>query len=1378
MVVQKISSTLSKVFGSRNDRLIKRYNQRVEAINALEDEVSNLTDAQLREKTAEFRRRGEEGETIKQMLPEIMAVAREAMDRFVGIRNVLNPEYKFDPQKLSPDMAKLYDIAKAKADALGPEAVQGGMPAPGYLQVEFPVELYNAVREVYDVSRPPFRCRPFDVQLIGGMVLGEGKIAEMRTGEGKTIVAPLACYVACCDSLTCHVVTVNDYLVQRDRDWVFPFYYGLGLTVGATHPHHEFDKQVAEYQKTPGHPLFQKELSGREAFTAAQDLKKEAYGCDVLYATNSELGFDYLRDNMKERVEDQVQKRRDFVIIDEVDSILIDEARTPLIISGPKFAEDNKPPYELADTLARHLMDMQKPWQDVDDKVNAKLVEIKRLEGDIRNTRDKSKVGPMREQIKKLTAEQQQLEIERDEHIQYFEVEREKKAAHLTHDGVAEAQKKAGIGSFYVGQNMEMPHLLENALRAHAIYTNNKEYVVYNGEIVIVDEFTGRMMIGRQWSDGLHQAIECKEKVKIKDETQTLATVTIQNFFKLYKRLAGMTGTAITEATEFHEIYALDVVAVPTNRPIARVDRNDLIFPSAKDKWESILDEIKRMHDVGRPVLVGTTSVETSEMISQMLTRKHGIKHEVLNAKQHEREGNIVEDAGRLGSVMIATNMAGRGTDIKLRPIDRDELVKHWQKRGLLPAGAKAEMSDDELVGQGYRHLAQQQLGIKRKEADGMSDQQLKLKLLRHWCVVSGLVAEGKEGGLSEQECIDQLDRLGDYDQLRMGFYELHKLTIYDHTEALGGLHIVGTERHESRRIDNQLRGRSGRQGDNGSSRFFLSLEDPLMKMFAGEKTLALLSKAGFKEGDALESGMVSRAVERAQRKVEQMNYERRKNLLEYDEVMEHQRGDFYATRQAVLEGRGVEQMIFDYIAEAVEEAASDYLDKNYAREQVAEWARQQLEVSIDPAKLHLDDAEDLEKNIRKAAQDEVATIVDVTLGEYMSNDLPQEEWDLKALSDWAKTKFKANLPKNRLAQMNVDEVRAEIVAQGQEMLEDVDLTGLGKFLDPLLGAKDLAFWAETKFDIKLEPEKIVEMAKEKDGVDQVVESVLAEARALYARREIEYPVQFIMDVFEQGAKQDQQWAMDQLFNWSKQRFGYEDQDAFIQEINGKVLRDVLRERVEEWMKEGGKLEQLAKDKAQSIGDAPSLRSYMAERFGIELSEEEANEAEQGVAAREALIYRKGRELFRTELSTLEALVLRRILDQAWKDHLYEMDQLKSSINLRGYAERDPRIEYKKEGARTYQEMQSLVRDKVTERAFRAYLQPNVQLQDIWGKQMDASHPDPGGQRTPVGAARVSGQAQDGQPQRGASSGGDGDDDRPLTRKQRRAKAARKRKGM
>lgn len=1351
MVTATVSKAFAKVFGSRNDRLIKRYQQRVDQINALEPETRALTDAQLRDKTQHFRDRVDNGETGKSMLAEIMAVSREAMDRYVGIRNIFNDEFKFDPSKLPADLQGVYAEIKAKADALEPEEVEGGEPAPGYLQVEVPNALYDAVREIYPESRPPFRARPFDVQLIGGMVLGEGRIAEMRTGEGKTIVAPLACYVACCDHLSCHVVTVNDYLVQRDRDWVFPFYYALGLTVGAIHPQH--------MQPPP--------------------LKKKAYECDVLYATNSELGFDYLRDNMKQSAEEQVQKTRDFVIIDEVDSILIDEARTPLIISGPKYAE--KPPYDMADDVARHLMEKQKPWQQVEDQVRAIEKRIKGLSGDIRNTRDKSAVPKLKEQVKQLEEEMFELEDKRDQHIQYYEVEMEKKAAHLTHEGIAEAQKRANIGSFYVGDNMDFPHLLENALRGYVIYKKDKDYVVHQGEIVIVDENTGRMMIGRQWSDGLHQAIECKEKVKIKDETQTLATVTIQNFFKLYKRLAGMTGTAITEGTEFMEIYGLDVVAVPTNKPIARLDRDDLIFLSEKDKWGAILDEVKRMHDVGRPVLVGTTSVENSEMISQMLKRKYNIKHSVLNAKaEHaEREGNIVEDAGQLGAVMIATNMAGRGTDIKLRAIDRAALVKHWQARNILPAQAKPEQDDQELIGSAYRHLAQTHLGIKRKEAMDADAADLQLRLCRHWLVECDAVAEKKAEAMSLEECIAAIDGLSDYDHLRLGLYKLHDLKLWANVEHMGGLHIIGTERHESRRIDNQLRGRAGRQGDQGASRFFLSLEDPLMKMFAGDRTLAILSKLGMKEGDAIEHGMVSRSVERAQRKVEQRNYEVRKNLLEYDEIMEHQRGFFYGIRQDALEGKGVADLIFKYIGEAVEDATDKYLDKNYAREQCAEWARQHLDVSIDSAKLTLDDQRDLERAIRSAGLDEVVSVIDVTLGEYISADQPASEWDIPGLVAWGKTKFGVTLDAGKIAAMDAGEVRRFIIDEGQHHVEEQDLSEVTKFMDPLYSEKDFAHWAEQKFEVKVDPQQVADLKSEKK-FDAIIDLVLDEARKQYAKREVDYPIEFAMAIFSQGMKQDQNWAIGQLYAWCKNRFDLEwTPEQFAQELNGKNVADTLREMTAEWTAPGGKLEAQAKAKAAEFGsDDAALKAWAKERFSRELTDEELDEQPD----RAALIERKGREMFRSELTRLERYVLLQILDQAWKDHLYAMDMLRGSINWAALAEKDPRTEYKRQGSMLFHEMQATVRDRVTELAFRARLTPNVQLKNTWGDKMNAQHPAPGAApaRPGVPAAPA---APAGQPETAAASASnagsapDAEDTRPISRKQRRASAARKRRG-
>ncbi len=870
-----VSRSLTKVFGSRNDRLLKAYRRRVEQINALEPDVLRLTDEELKAKTAQFQERLKNGERMSAIMPEVMAVAREGMDRAVGIRNIFNPDAGFDAKQLPDDIRPRYEETVQRAAAIAPLEVLGGaVPIPGWQQVEIPHGIYAAVRKIYPLSRPPFRARPFDVQLIGGMVLGEGRIAEMKTGEGKTIVAPLACYVACVEGLQCYVVTVNDYLVQRDRDWVFPFYYHLGLAVGAIHPFH---------------------------MQTGED-KQKAYHCNVVYGTNSEFGFDYLRDNMKLSSEEQVQKHRDFCIIDEVDSILIDEARTPLIISGP--AHEDAPRYGMADDIARHLIQKQREWDGADGKVQQTLMRIKGLEGDIRNARDKENIPPMREEMKRLQQAQPELEAVRDRITRYYELEMEKKAAHLTNEGVAEAQKKAGIGSFYVGENMEFAHLLENALRAHAVYQLDKDYVVQNGEVVIVDEFTGRLMIGRQWSDGLHQAVEAKEKVKIKQETQTLATVTIQNYFKLFKRLAGMTGTAITESTEFNEIYGLDVVCIPTNVPVIRTDRDDLIFLAQKDKWNAILDEIKGVHDVGRPVLVGTTSVEHSQMLSGMLSRKYGIKHEVLNAKQHEREAHIVEHAGELGAVMIATNMAGRGTDIKLAAVPREGEVRHWQLRNLLPRDAKPEMPDNELVAMVYRHIAKSVLGLKQPEIDAQDDPQLRLSLLRQWVVQNTFTEADKAEKLTDQECIDRLNREAP------GFL-LHRLEMYEHVEEMGGLHIIGTERHEARRIDNQLRGRAGRQGDRGSSRFFISLEDDLMKLFAGKTTLTLLSKLGMKEGDAIEHSMITGAVQRAQRKVEERNYEIRKNLLEYDEVMEHQRNAFYGMRQHVLDGQGMATRLF-----------------------------------------------------------------------------------------------------------------------------------------------------------------------------------------------------------------------------------------------------------------------------------------------------------------------------------------------------------------------------------------------------------------------------------------------------------------------------------
>ena len=1357
MVFKTVSKSFSKMFGSRNERVVKSYQKRVQLINAQESMARALTDAQLREKTVEFNQRHvDKGEEVADMIPEVLAVAREAMDRFVGIRNAFNPEFReqFARDKLPAEMQQLWQELCAKADATEPMPVLGGAPAPGYLQIEVPNAFYDAVRKIYDLSRPPFRARPFDVQLIGGMVLSEGRIAEMRTGEGKTIVGPLACYAAAIEGLQCHVVTVNDYLVQRDRDWVFPFYFALGLNVGAIHPHHQQHPQA----------------------------KAQAYLCNVVYGTNSEFGFDYLRDNMKQSPQEQVQKRRDFCIVDEIDSILIDEARTPLIISGP--AKSDAPKYELADKIARHLVQKQAEWNVADKKVQQVELRLKGLEGDIRNSRDKGKIADYKAEQKQLEAELPALEAARDRYMQYYEVEPEKKAAHITHDGVTEAQKLAGVGSFYVGNNIDLPHLITNAIRAHTVYNNNQHYVVQNGEVVIVDEFTGRLMVGRQWSDGLHQAVETKEKVKVKEETQTLATVTIQNFFKLYERLAGMTGTAVTESTEFGEIYKLDVVCIPTNRPIARIDREDLIFLGEKDKWNAIVDEVKRVHDLGRPVLVGTTSVEKSEMLSELLRKRHGIKHEVLNAKaEHaEREGHIVEDAGRLGAVMIATNMAGRGTDIKLRAVSREALVNHWKQRNLIDKDASPTMSDDGLVARSYRHQAVRELGLSPKQAEANSDEELKLLLFRKWCEKDAYVEPKKAEKMSLQECVSLLDDLPDYGR--------HRLAVYPDVEAMGGLHIVGTERHESRRIDNQLRGRSGRQGDQGSSRFFLSLEDDLMKMFAGDRTKMILSKLGMKEGDAIEHGMVSRSVERAQRKVEERNYEIRKNLLEYDEVMEYQRRDFYGLRQQILENREVPEVVFEYVEESIDNACEKFLARDYVKQQAADWCLQTHDISADPAKLHFHDLDDLIDTVRRSARDEMESIIDVTLGEYVSNDTPPEDWDVKGLVDWARTRFDALLPAGEIRTMNVGAISRLLKDQAAEQIEGKDLSGLGKFVDAKIPQRDLSHWCEQKFGFALENLEAFEDIQP----EQAAAKIREQARGVYGERELRYDVEFMMEALMGMAQANPAVAVQQLQLYAKSRFQEDWNAEEISKWNGQEIMEKLIGLREEWMRPGGKLDrQAAEVGAKYRNDEEGFKGWVKERFGATLSDAAIEEAKKKAEGSEKpwiekFVLEVGRNMLRSELTRLERFVLLQTLDQSWKDHLYAVDQLKDSVGLRGYAEKDPRIEFKREGANLYGTMQETVRERVTELIFRARLSPQVPMgpgrgavpAGVGGGGSPLPHMS-GGARPAVVSAVGAGVPEATSAEVADEGDDDGSPEQPgddagLTRKQRRAAEARERR--
>ena len=641
----------TKMFGSRNDRQVRRMRKVVDVINEFEAKMQSLDDDALRGKTEEFKKRYQDGESLDQLLPEAFAAVREASIRTLGLRH-------------------------------------------------------------------------YDVQMIGGMVLHQGKIAEMRTGEGKTLVATCPVYLNALTEKGVHVVTVNDYLASRDAAWMAPVYEFLGLSVGTVVPNMD---------------------------PAA---KRAAYAADVTYGTNNEFGFDYLRDNMAFSAEDRVQKPPHFAIVDEVDSILIDEARTPLIISGP--AEDSPQLYVKVDRV-----------------------------------------------VPKLTVQ------EDEDGPGDYSVDEKSKQCHLTEEGMLNVERllvQAGLleegDSLYDAQHLALVHHLNAAMRAHALYKKDVDYIVRDGEVVIVDEFTGRTLSGRRWGDGLHQAVEAKEGVPIQRENQTLASITFQNYFRLYDKLSGMTGTADTEAFEFQQIYGLEVMVIPTHKPMVRDDKHDLVYLTVEEKYNAIIEDIKDCVERGQPVLVGTTSIDTSELLSRQL-KKAKIKHEVLNAKQHEREAQIVADAGKPGAVTIATNMAGRGTDIVL--------------------GGNLE---------------------KELEAKGDS-------------LTESETESAKEAWNERQQAVKEA----------------------------GGLHIVGTERHESRRIDNQLRGRSGRQGDPGSSRFYLSMQDPLMRIFASDRVTAMMQRLGMKENEAIEHPWVNRAIENAQRKVEGHNFDIRKNLLEFDDV-------------------------------------------------------------------------------------------------------------------------------------------------------------------------------------------------------------------------------------------------------------------------------------------------------------------------------------------------------------------------------------------------------------------------------------------------------------------------------------------------------------
>lgn len=1048
--------------------------------------------------------------------------------------------------------------------------------------------------------------RHYDVQLVGGIVLHNGMIAEMVTGEGKTLVATLPTYLNALAGRGCHVVTVNDYLARRDMEWMAPLYMGLGLSVGA----------------------IQGGLSNDE--------RQAAYSKDITYATNNELGFDYLRDNMRLAARDdnrfpkhlqQVQGPLAYAIVDEVDNILIDEARTPLIISGPAHQDIGK--YSEADRVARQL--------------------------------------------------------KKDEH---FTVNEKDHTVNLTDEGVRAAEKLAGVESFYTAGNMEWPHLIDNALKGHFLYKRDVSYVVKDNQIIIVDDFTGRLMEGRQWSDGLHQAVEAKEGVKIKEETQTLATITLQNFFKLYDKIAGMTGTAMTEANEFWKIYKLDVIAIPTNRSLQRIEYADTIYLTENEKFAAVAEDVERTTQLdaitlkngdelfgeitqesddqltvkvketrqeqsvdrseveeigrrGRPVLIGTVSIEKSEQLGRHL-EKRGIPHEVLNAKHHKREADIISQAGRLGAVTIATNMAGRGTDIILG--------------GNPETMAWAQLQDKYST----------RLDVPPNEWDE-------------------LVAE-----------IDQREQMS---------------VAGKQVRDIGGLYVIGTERHESRRIDLQLRGRCGRQGDPGSSRFYLSLEDDLMRIFAGDWVRGMMSKLGMGEGEAIENTFVSRRITAAQKKVEERNFEIRKNLLEYDEVMDQQRKRVYSYRQQILDGVSCREMVLQQIQQQIEHYVAMYTDPMFGAEAYTKWVGKKLSCELEARDFrNLDPGTAAAYAIDASERSAETQIIDA-IEENLPIDAPEEDWSWNALSTWVNTRYGTNYSVNDLKKIPRDQIDERLIERVFTRISESDLSEGDALLHADYGLQMLTGWMKNKYGIEVELESL----RSREAPD-IQDELFKVAEQGYRRKECEYPV--LAGLTQFGRVTDNQYQLDRegLLTWARSRFSTEIADEVLSVNTLNEVKEKLTDISEQHYVAGEQThtqavtkvkdffksvepETAAKYVAGNNGALDSLSGWFKDTLSHNLEPEAISNMDESQLVRQ--VHQAVDDRFHPEIRRMERQVLLNIVDGSWKDHLLAMDHLRSAISLKGYAQMDPKVEYKREGMRMYGDMWFSIGEKMTDLIFR-----------------------------------------------------------------------------
>ena len=1086
-------------------------------------------------------------------------------------------------------------------------------------------EAFAACREAAHRSKG---MRHYDTQMVGGAILHKGNIAEMVTGEGKTLVATLPAYLNALEGKGVHVITVNDYLARRDCEWMLPIYHALG--VAAAYIQSDMDA----------------------------GLRRVAYECDITYGTNSEFGFDYLRDNMKPaRFDDekydpyyrQCQRTPlNFAIIDEVDNILIDEARTPLIISGPAYTDIRN--YEKSDEIVRKLTDLErKARQEMKASGQSTLTGTEGDNMPIVGTLDPEKVKDVPRGI-------------------YFEIKEKERSAHLTDLGVREAERLAGVESFYTSGNMEWPHLIDNAIKAHHLYHKDKHYMIApdpreNNElgIIIIDEFTGRAMFGRQWSDGLHQSVEAKhrrEGVKIKQETQTLATVTLQNFFKLYGKLGGMTGTAMTEANEFWKIYHLDVVAVPTNRPLHRVNEPDLVYKTEKDKWDAVVADIVEVNRSGRPILIGTTDVAKSERVSSLLKRR-GVKHELLNAKPENvaREAEIVAQAGRMNAVTISTNMAGRGTDIIL--------------------GGNAETL-------AWARLKQ----LKNEDSRPLYPTRLEVP-----------------------DAIWKLT-VGEIDQKEKMKEEGRKVA------ELGGLHIVGTERHESRRIDNQLRGRAGRQGDPGSSRFYLCLEDELMRLFGGERMMRLMNSPliGLKDGEAIESGMLSRQIEKAQRKVEEYHFDQRKNLLDYDEVMDQQRKRTYSARQAVLDGGNPRAMLLTMIDAQIRLAVTRYAAADYGTGSFADFAATRFGVEFEASDFRGCNFEEA----KQAAQDKALNMAPVFIQEAMDENLSldddEKDWKWNELARVATSRFGMKVSAADLKAIGRENLSDYLLGGASEAVKAIDLSDGQRFLDRNYGPESLADWARVKFGLKIESSEVDD--KEANELTKLLHQKVREA---YRQKDIEFPIRVGMAAhMPERSSTTHRPNREHLYGWAMQRF---QSSAISEEVVRTEPRSMILEQLlkvsetqipaVDYPEIDAKLEEVFSGAvAAEAADANDLIEWSKETLKLELDPKRLIGSTRTRVRDEILNAYDLR--YRPEMHDMERRLVLDQLDSSWKSHLLTMDHLRSTVGLSSYAQEDPKIVYKREGMKLFDGMWEGIEDRTTELAFK--------IEDVGDDQVERAY--------------------------------------------------------